>query len=487
MIRKQMWLGSCVWLLCLAPQAALAKISLSPQNVVDRILQKNPDARLAELNAQTAFAKYSQSLGVYDLKLLGSVKWTRDRAQGLPPSPYESTEDKTVYYNLGVEKYFSTGTGVNLSYEETQLESRLSTGGITAGLLPRYASNVFGLALRQSLVKDSFGYASRLLIDINQAAVENAKNSRDEDLEKVLLDSMSSYWDAFSAQEALKYALQSREKYQKLVNSTRSKARYNLNEPGQLSRLEAELEVADQKVKSASYSYLVLSENLLQKLKFPMTEEIEFVIENRIPPLPKLEDKDLDSLRPMQISKSDLEQKKKDLSRVHNLTLPQVDLVGGVKSVGVDRNRTDSFSEMTAGNHPIYYVGVEVSYALDSELNRGNLAQAKVNRQIAEANYEKTIDSMNALMDWDEKNVTLKYQLAKSGEALVDLRGKVVREMEAAYRQGRQPLVELIRSYNDLIAAQQDFARAMGQYHIALNQWAATRDELVKNAKGVQP
>lgn len=484
MIRKQIGLGLLIGVL--APQIALAKISLSPQNVVDRILQKNPDAKLAELNAQTSFAKYSQSLGVYDFKLSGSVKWTKDRAQSFPATDQDNIEDKTVYYSLGVEKKFSTGTKVDLKYEENQLDSRLSSAAITAGRFSRYANNIFGFELRQSLVQDAFGYASRLEIEVNQAEVENAKNSRDENLEKVLLDSMSSYWDTFSAQEALKYALQTREKYQNLVNSTRSKARYNLNEPGQLSRLEAELEQADQKVKQASFDYLHLSEVLLQKLKYPMSEEIEFVIEERIPPLPKLNAKEIETLRPMKISKMKLEQAQKNVSKVKNQNLPQVDLVGGAKSVGVDRNRTDSFSEMTAGNHPIYFVGVELSYPLDSELQRGNLAEAKVNKQIAEANLEKQADDINVQMSEMEKNTTLRFQLASSGRSLVELRSKVVKEMESAYRQGRQPLVELIRSYNDLIAAQQEYAKAMGKYHIALNQWAATRDELVKNAKGVE-
>ena len=62
-------------------------------------------------------------------------------------------------------------------------------------------------------------------------------------------------------------------------------------------------------------------------------------------------------------------------------------------------------------------------------------------------------------------------------------REKVVRELEGAYRQGRQPLVELIRSYNDLFAAQLDRARAVGQYHISLNQLAAARDELVTTVR----
>jgi len=486
MIRKQMMLTVCVALNSLAPQMALAKVSLSPQNVVDRILQKNPDARLAEYNAQASFAKYSQSLGVYDFKLAASVKWTKDRAQSFPASDIDNIEDKTVNYSLGVVKKFSTGTSVDLKYEENQLDSRLSTAASTAGRFPRYATNIFGLELRQSLLKDVFGYASRLEIEVNQADVENAKSSREENIEQVLLDSMSSYWDTFSAQETLKYALQTREKYQNLVNSTRSKARYNLNEPGQLSRLEAELEQADQKVKQASFTYLNLTEILLKKLKYPIEEEIEFVIENRIPPLPKLESKNIETLRPMKISKTKLDQAQKNVSKVQNQNLPQVDLVGGVKSVGVDRNRSDSFSEMTAGNHPIYYVGFELSYPLDSELQRGNLAEAKVNRQIAEANLEKQTDDLTVLVSEVEKNATLRYQLATSGRDLVELRSKVVKEMESAYRQGRQPLVELIRAYNDLITAQQEYAKSMGQYHIALNKWAATRDELVKNTKGVE-
>lgn len=486
MIKKQNVLGFLLLLALPASQQALAKIQLSPQNVVDRVLQKSPDARIAELNAQTSFAKYSQYLGSYDFKLSGSLTWKKSESQSFPPSDLDNIDNKTIYYNLGVDKTFSTGTTVSLDYEESALNNRLSTAGLAAGKIPKAYDNNVTLALRQSLLKNAFGYSSRLMNETEKSKIDNAKLERDENLETVLLDSMTDYWNVFSAQETLRYALQAREKYQNLVKNTRNKARYNLNDPGQLSRVEAEFEQADQKVKSASFDYLYQSQKLLTKLKYEPNQEIDFVIGEKIPPLPKLDAATIENLRSIRVSKTKLDQAKKDLSRVENMNLPQLDLVGSVQSVGIDEKRSDSFSEMTSGTRPVYYVGLEFSYALDSEAIRGNIAEAKVARQLAEANMEKATDDTQVLMSDVEKSTVLKFQLAKSSESLVDLRTKVVKDMESAYRQGRQPLVELIRSYNDLFTAQQEHAKALGNYHIALNKWASARDELVKEVKGVK-
>ncbi len=487
MIKKQTALGFLLLLALPAPQQALAKIQLSPQNVVDRVLQKTPEARIVEYQAQNSFAKYSQYLGAYDLKIAASVTWKRDESQSFPPSTVDNTENKTTYYNLGFSKEFSTGSIVGLKYEETALDNRLTTAGLAAGKIPKAYNNAVSLTLRQQLMQNAFGYASRLLNEIEKANVDNAKLSRDENLESVLLESMTDYWTVFSSQETLRYALQARDKYQNLVKTTRNKARYNLNDPGQLSRVEAEFEQADQKVKAASYEYLFQSEKLLTKLKYEPNQEIDFVIGEKIPPLPKLDAKSINGLRAMRLSKTKLEQAKKDLARVQNMNLPQLDLVGSVQSVGIDEKRSDSFSEMSSGTRPVYYVGLEFTFALDSETRRGNIAQASVNRDLAEANMEKTTDDTQVYLSQVEKWTTLKFQLAKSSESLVDLRNKVVKDMESAYRQGRQPLVELIRSYNDLFTAQQEHAKALGNYHIALNQWASARDELVKDIRGVKP
>lgn len=484
MIRKQFLLGSLVLLITSTSQMALAKISLSPQDVVDRVLVQSPDARVAELDAQNAFAQYSQYLGAFDFQLNASLTIRRDETQSFPPSNFDSTEKKTTYYTLGVQKTFSTGTSAKLAYEETALKNRLSTAGIGAGQIPQAYNNHLTLSFSQSLVRNAFGYATRLNNEIQKSFVENAKIARDENLEAVLLNSMSLYWNAFAAQETLRYALQAREKYQNLVKSTRSKQRYNLNDPGQLPRLEAELEQADQAVKTASYKYLTSTESLLIILKYDSKDEINFVIEDKIPPLPKLDAKTLESLRTMRFSKTRLERARQDQSRVRNLNLPELNLVGAVHSVGIDEKRSDSFSEMTAGTRPIYYVGLEFNYALDSELRRGNLAIANVNRELAEAQFEQDTEKTQIALSAYEKNATLGYQIAKSSVALVEHRSRVVKEMESAFRQGRQTLVELIRAYNELSTAQQAHASALGNYHIALNQWASVRDELVKNSTG---
>jgi outer membrane protein TolC len=134
-------------------------------------------------------------------------------------------------------------------------------------------------------------------------------------------------------------------------------------------------------------------------------------------------------------------------------------------------------------NYPTYYVGIEFKTALDSDLLRGQIADAEV--AFSQTQTQMAIDrykAQNSLNDF-ERQVASQYSVAKASLEVVEMRARVVAQLESAYRQGRQPLVELIRAYNDLFTAQFDRAKAVGDYHIRLNELAASRDELVNNVQ----
>jgi outer membrane protein TolC len=138
---------------------------------------------------------------------------------------------------------------------------------------------------------------------------------------------------------------------------------------------------------------------------------------------------------------------------------------------------------MLSGTGPTYYVGLEFKVAIDSSATKYTKSDAMYKYQLAELAKEKALDAaQNSVRDL-KAQVTSQFAVATSWVSAVGFRERVVREMEASYRQGRSPLIELIRAYNDLFSAQLERARAVGQYHIYLNQLAAALDELIVDAK----
>jgi outer membrane protein TolC len=214
-------------------------------------------------------------------------------------------------------------------------------------------------------------------------------------------------------------------------------------------------------------------------MKAQTREDIVLEVPKELPPVPRLAPKDLESLRPVRSAKLAIEVAEANRQSVVSHTGPQVDVVARASSTGVDQISARSRAQMFSGGQPDYYVGVEFLAPLDSSLVRGARADAQLAVDLARANAISAADLLRDQLRASEREVNARYEYARAAADGTRDRAQVVKEIESAYRQGRQPLVEVIRAYNDLFAARLDEAQATGDYNMALNRLAAARDELL--------
>ena len=463
-----------------ATTPAYAVLKLTPQSVVDLALKQALDVKNTELTAQLSYYNLSQALGVYDFNIDIEPGYTYTEAENIPQTADAS--DKTFNLNAVLSKRFITGTALSLQYIDTRMTR---TGNPFAVQQPLPTGNLTSLqlGLRQNLLANTFGYAERLGLEAYREAVDSALENREEQLEDTLLNVMTLYWKAYIAEQNFQESLSAREKYAQLIRNVRRKAGFNLSAPGELPRLEAEQEATESRVKSSSSDYLNAVQALLTELRLETKEQILLDVPSEIPPVPQLAAKSTDDLRKVHINKLNLDVADKTLSSVKNKTLPTLDLIATAAATGSDQDHAAAVAEMTATTKPTYYVGLQFTTPIDSTAYRGQVADAQVRKSIAENNYLAAVDNAKQTLDSTARQVLAQYSVAKNAGDIVDRRERVVRELEVAYRQGRQPLVELIRAYNDLFSAELDRATAIGNYHIGLNQLAAARDELVTTAK----
>lgn len=459
---------------------AEAKLKLSPQQVVDLALQKGRRARSAELLAQRSYLGLETARSVYDLSLTSNFGYEIDQAESL--TGFSNPKDRTTTFTTELSKKIATGTTLSLAYDHTRQNSVLSP--FTAQTRnPNATQNILSAGVRQHLLRNYFGFGDRLAVEVAETNVRVALESREEDLEEILLDAMTLYWDAFVAQQQLKENMSARDKYQQLVKNTRRKSSLSLSTPGELPRLEAEYDVAEARVKASASAYLNAVERLLTAIQMPEVDDIDFDIPAELPPVPQLVGKDLESLRSVRIARSSFENAERDLRAVRANGLPRLDLVASARSTGVDPDGDAATAEMVAGNKPTYFIGLEFSTPLDSSLVRGGIADRKVAVEQGRVALDLARDASRDALRAAERTVISDYAVAKANIEAVEGRARVVRELETSYRQGRQPLVELIRAYNELFSAQLEKARAIGAYHVSLNRLAAARDELVETVR----
>lgn len=468
--------------------AQVEKFALDPQKVVELSLKQSYAVKNAELINQKNEAIAGQLLGAYDFLLSFNPSYTYSEAQNLAGTA--NPIDRTLTISTTVNKRYKSGTLFALNYDKVSQKSTLSS--FSQSLRRETAnSDVFGVTITQSMWANGFGEADRATYQQSRDLSEAAKLTKEEGLEDSVLGSLTAFWNAYVSEVQLRENTKARDKYEELVRAIRRRSGFNLSAPGELPRLEAEFEAADARVKISAQQYLAAVDNLktnlrIEKPKAGTELEIEFLVKAEtvedLPTIPQLEpvnEESLKKLRPIAIASLNTDSADQGLKIAMTNASPTLNLVGSAKSTGVDEKPDGSVSQMLGGTKPTYMIGLQLSVPIDSEAFRAARGLAAAQARIAQNDARLTLDSLRDKIHDAERGVISTHESAVSNINIVGKRSRVVQELETSYRQGRTALVEVIRAYNDLFASQQDRARSIGNYQIALNTLAALRDQLV--------
>lgn len=467
-----------------APTAAppAPAIKLSQRDVAELILKQSPQAKRVSLLYETKLADVAKARALTDWKLDAETGYLTDRTESLTRFLNDSKTEKMTT-TVTLSKSLLTGTTLSLALARDSYKSDQVVGTTP----PDVVSDRYTLSLTQDLWANSFGRGTRSVISTAELTYEADMLLRANELEDVVLNGLRLYWNAYVAQESFREALAVRDRYEKLVASVRRKTSVGYNSPGELSQAQAEFENRVQTVKSSSATYLQLLDQLITTLALEPGSEVTFVVPKELPPVPKLDAKSPDSLRILRSEELRLKAAEELVRSTESSSKPTVALVGRVGATGVEETAEASYSELIAGAHPETYVGLRFSYSFGSgtqsetlRANRALLSIAEVRR--AQTRSEQQ-DSITAL----ERKVGSAYAIAQSAARQREYREKAMQELTRTYNQGRTTLKDLIDAMNNYFDSELRTIRTLGDYQVALNEWAAARDELIPDQKESTP
>jgi outer membrane protein TolC len=465
----------------LATSTFAAEITLSQKEVAELALKQGYDAQEVNLQAEQQRLPLYTVLKNFEFQLSATGYYQKNRFDG----QFLDQQDETLNSQVSLTKLFSTGTTVAVSYQRTSDKYVFAPGSTLPSSLPgdKVTQDILGLELQQNLLADFFGKADRADLRSAQAQYDAAMITRVSNLQDVVLNAVQSYWSAYVAQQTFQQTLAARTRYQKLTESVRKKAKYGYANPGEAEQAEAQLEGQEQSVKTASANYLAALDNLITQLHLPPGSDIRFQVPTDIPPLPKLPGIDIETLRPLRTSKLNLQAAQDALSSANSRTYPTLALVGQLYTQGYDINSSDSYSEMVSGTHPKYYVGVQLTYNFGEGYNDELVLNKRVTRDLAEAQLQNQRLQLKDKEADLTRRVQSTYLIAQSLKAQKSWSEKAARELSKTYGQGRTDISILITAIDKYFESEVDYARSIGDYQIALNQWAAFRDELIPDSK----
>jgi len=464
-------------LLILLPCQAFALRAMKPQDVIDAVLSKSLDAETITLNAQQDFVYMERALGVFDFSVKGSADYEYREAETL--TGLANPIDKTLTANLALLKKTSLGAEFETGYLHQTQSSVLNS--VTASTRdPNLTLDSGYFQWRQHLWSNAFGVSDRADLNIARKTFKSSDMNKQESTEELVLKSLRLFWETYVAQTKLKDSITARQMYKNLIGVVQKRGRFGLDKGGEYAQVMADYTASDSAVKSASYDYLDKMRRLEWLMQDNFTEDMEFQVSDLVPPLPRLEPVKVEDLRAMKLAQIGLENAEAGRRAVDWRNEPNLDLVARATSTGVDPRANAAYSELIAGTKPTYYVGLEFSTPLDSSATRANEAEARVKygRQVIEFKTRK--QDVQSRMNLLERRLEETFTNANSALEIEKFRQRTVREQENEYRQGRLPLRDLLLTYEKFFDSQTQRVQAIGDYHIALNEMAALRDELVR-------
>lgn len=466
-------------------QSKTQEITLTQKGVAELVLKQSLKTEEVNLSFQQYRLDPVKILSNYDWKLALESGYEYDNSLSILSSAIQSNNNKFERYRttFNLTKPFTTGT--NMVIELSRLSQKANFDSFLNNPPPAQQTlDIIGLTLEQSLLGNFLGAADRANVHAARLTYQANSVIRANQLEDLVLQSIRQFWNTYVAQENFIEATNARERYKKLVETVKRKASLGYSNPGDLPQAQAELEAREQKAKSTSADYLAQLENLTTLLQLDPKGEIKFEVPKSVPPVPSLPSVRYEELRDIRSQKLKVAAAEESLTSAKSTSYPTLNLVGKVYSHGVDRNSENSYSELLSGTRPKYYAGIKLQYNFGSDIQNETIINKKMSRDLEETRLRRQLLEAQDLHMQAQRKVESTYAIAISAEKQKTFLEKAYQELNRSYSQGRTDINILITAMNKFFDSEVQYTRAVGDYSIALNEWAALRDELIPEEPG---
>lgn len=407
-----------------------------------------------------------------------------------PTSGFSADYQKTMGYTLGLSKYVSqTGTAIQLEHGNTKVWADYTPVTIPGiGTLdffpdsPYYVSNL-SLTISQPLLKNGFGLASRLALDISDSSLRLSKIKLMEDWE----DFIATLRDDYTAWQLRKLNIAAYEEKVKTVEDqlalTKRQYRYGLAEEVDLVQIKQKLQSYKIMLERAQMNYETQTKKILRILK--------------------KNDLALDALKPEKFVKSSLalssadavnylasessiykiadilvEIQRKNKEIKENATLPELNLVAVANPNMFTQNFSDSISRI--GSYQEYTITVSGSKTLGAGPEGAEAEKARAEYEKAKMVKEETL--LNAQNGLAELYTGLEYteNMLKLLEKNNELAKKRFALEQKKYKQGRTSIFFVLQAEDDALQAQNLLNDTLFAREKLINQIKAFTDQYQK-------
>lgn len=452
---------------------------LSQKDVTQLVITQSLKAKETTLKYQQMMLTPLQKLALYDWTFSADTGYEWDHSEG--PGHSSTLTNQTYKSNVRLKKSLLTGTILNFEYSRNSLYA--NDANISAPKTSQYTNDLLGFSIEQNLWKNAFGIQDRAELEAAELTYQANVITKTADLQDLVLESLRLYWNTYVAQENFSEALAARDRYQRFVSELRKKTSYGYSNSYELFQVQAELENRELQIKTSSLDYLKNTESLTQLLSLPPETKIQFPALENIPDVPPLNKKTLTDNRNIQSQSIKIKAAEAALTASRSQGHPILSLNGSYYGSGYDEKPSDAENRLLSGSNPKYFIGLKFIFQFGSDYTTQDIINKKVSLQLEQHRYQRLSEELKANLATAERKVQTTFFAATSIKKQSDLREKTLNQMQRSFNNGRVDINLLIDAMNKFFSSRAQYTRSVGDYFIALNEWAALNDELILNAE----
>jgi len=450
---------------------------LSQKDVTQLVISQSHKAKETNLKYQQMRLAPFLKLATYDWTFAADTGYEMDHNEG-PTHPATLT-NQTYKSNIKLKKSLITGTTLSFDYSRNSLYG--NDVNIAAPKVTQYTYDLLGLTIEQNLWKNAFGSQDRAELEAAELTYQANTITRASELQDLVLESLRLYWNTYVSQENFTEALAARDRYLRFVNDLRRKTSYGYSNSYELYQVQAELENREQQIKTTSLDYLKNTEMLTQLLNLPSETKIQFPSVDNIPDLPTITQKNLVDIRNLQSQTIKVKAAEATLSASQSQARPQLSLNGSLYGSGFNEKSSLAENRLMSGANPKYFIGLKFIFQFGSNLSTQDIINKKVSLELEQQRFQRLSEEFKNNLANAERKVQTTFFSVSSIKKQSELREKTLNEMQRNFNNGRVDINLLIDAMNKFFASRAQYTRSVGDYYIALNEWAALNDELIQN------
>jgi outer membrane protein TolC len=446
-------------------------------NINDYLLQvagSNPAYRAAQDGYEGAKKRNNEKNVVYLPEITFMYQDGVNEAPTYTPN-INGTRTNNSQYEVGIEKDFSIGTSVKLSYGRTYRDTIGADSTFVPN--PEYYAAAPAIEVTQPLWRNGFGSEIRAQSTQIGAAQKISFYQERLRLDGIRIEAEATYNALFFAREILRARRESYDVNNKLFNWMRGRAANELAEGADLVQARAAKELSELQVLEAEENErtAVAAFNTMRGIN---SSEVKEVL---APPMIKAPDNmsydpelNLDSAR---ITEQQIQLAKSDNQMSIERLRPTLDLYGKYSHNGLGVREGAAVDESWTDDHPIYYVGVRFKAPLffwePINIRRGYvLEQGAKDLMLKKQALDRDRDQKTLISNLQstKRRYELSQMLLKTQRQKLDLERK-------RHQRGRTTLFQVLQYEQDYLSATLNLIQYQSELIRQINEFGLYRKD----------